>query len=93
MLLGIPIVFRMGYASFLVTVLMMIPMTADGLLQLLTPYESGNYRRVVTGIIFGIAFIFMLIYFHRTCVMAAGAIVNFFIQDPDKVNKAMELFL
>ena len=25
----------------------------DGLLQLCTPYESGNYRRLVTGLLFG----------------------------------------
>lgn len=39
---------------------MMIPLTADGLLQLYTPYESKNVRRLVTGILFGIAVVFIL---------------------------------
>lgn len=93
MILGIPIAFFMGYPSFSVVLLMMFPMVLDGFLQLLTPYESKNYRRCATGIVFGIAFIFFLIYFHRTCVMIAGAIVKLFVDDADKVNRAMELFL
>jgi uncharacterized membrane protein len=39
---------------------MMIPLTADGFLQLYTPYESKNGRRLVTGILFGIAVVFIL---------------------------------
>lgn len=31
----------------------MIPMVADGLIQLLTSYESNNMRRLMTGILFG----------------------------------------
>lgn len=93
MILGVPIAFFMGYPSFSVVLLMMFPMVLDGFLQLLTPYESKNYRRCATGIVFGIAFIFFLIYFHRTCVMIAGAIVKLFVDDAEKVNRAMELFL
>lgn len=93
MILGIPITVFMGYPSFSIVLLMMLPMVLDGFLQLLTPYESKNYRRCATGLVFGIAFIFFLIYFHRTCVMVAGAIVKLFVDDADKVNKAMELFL
>lgn len=92
-LMGIPIVFVTGYARFWIMVLMMTPMVVDGLCQLLTSYESKNYRRLLTGILFGIAFISLLIYFHRTCVMIAGAIVKLFINDSDKVDKAMNLFL
>lgn len=33
--------------------LMLVPMVVDGFLQLLTPYESTNFRRVVTGFLFG----------------------------------------
>lgn len=32
---------------------MMLPMLADGFLQLLTAYESTNPRRLLTGILFG----------------------------------------
>ena len=93
MILGIPIAVFTGYPSFSIVLLMMLPMVLDGFLQLLTSYESKNYRRCATGIVFGIAFIFFLIYFHRICVMAAGAIVKLFVDDADKVNRAMELFL
>lgn len=33
----------------------MVPMVADGTVQLLTRYESTNFRRVVTGFLFGYA--------------------------------------
>lgn len=38
-----------------VAVLLMLPMIADGLIQLKTPYESTNPRRLVTGFLFGYA--------------------------------------
>ena len=34
---------------------LLLPLIADGGLQALTPYESGNGRRVVTGLLFGYA--------------------------------------
>ena len=34
-------------------ILLMIPMVIDGFLQLLTKYESNNFKRVVTGLLFG----------------------------------------
>ena len=34
-------------------VLMMLPMVADGVIQLKTAYESTNPRRLVTGFLFG----------------------------------------
>ena len=34
-------------------ILLMAPMVLDGGIQALTPYESGNVRRLVTGAIFG----------------------------------------
>lgn len=33
--------------------LMLLPLIADGFLQLKTAYESTNFRRVVTGFLFG----------------------------------------
>ena len=32
-----------------------VPMILDGFIQLLTPYQSTNMRRLVTGILFGYA--------------------------------------
>lgn len=34
-------------------VVLMVPMVADGVIQLTTAYESTNPRRLVTGILFG----------------------------------------
>jgi uncharacterized membrane protein len=38
------------------TVILMIPMVADGFIQLRSRYESTNFRRVVTGTLFGYGF-------------------------------------
>ena len=39
------VLFKKGY--------LLVPLIADGLLQLCTPYESGNLRRLATGLLFG----------------------------------------
>lgn len=36
-----------------VSALLLVPLVADGLVQLCTAYESKNGRRFVTGILFG----------------------------------------
>ena len=36
--------------------ILLLPMIADGFIQLLTRYESTNFRRVVTGTLFGYGF-------------------------------------
>lgn len=92
-LAGIPIAVLFGYPSLLVALLMTLPLVADGFAQRFTSYESGNVRRLFTGILFGIAFVFLLIYFHRACVQIAGAIVKCFAHDPQAVERAMEIFL
>lgn len=92
-LAGIPIAILFGWPRFSIVALLMLPMVFDGFLQLLTSYESGNIRRLLTGILFGVAFVFFFIYFHRTCVHIAGAIVMHFSDDPDRVRRAMEVFL
>ena len=33
--------------------LIMVPMIVDGLIQALTKYESNNWRRLITGLLFG----------------------------------------
>ena len=93
MLLGIPIAFLFGWPEFYIVLLMMAPMVFDGFLQLLTSYESTNLRRFFTGAPFGIAFDFALIYFYRTCVWIAGMLLKLFAEDPDKIDRAMQLFL
>ena len=92
MIAGIPIAIIFGIPRFLYVMLFMFPMVFDGFLQLLTPYESGNIRRLLTGILFGIAFIFFLVYFHRICVYAAGSLLKLLGADPWKINRAMEAF-
>lgn len=36
-------------------ILMLIPLIIDGTVQALTSYESNNYRRLITGALFGYA--------------------------------------
>ncbi len=72
---------------------MMLPLVIDGFVQRFTKYESNNRRRLITGILFGVAFIFMLIYFHRTCIYIAGWILKLFVKDAERIDRAMELFL
>lgn len=93
MITGIPIAIFIGYPDFSVVLLMMLPMVFDGFLQLLTSYESGNIRRVVTGTIFGVAFIFCFIYFHRACFTLAAEILKLFTDEPEKIERALEVFL
>ncbi|MCI9136929.1 MAG: DUF2085 domain-containing protein [Lachnospiraceae bacterium] len=90
---GIPIAFILGYPSFGVVILMMLPLVADGFLQRLTSYESTNTRRFLTGILFGIAFIFAFIYFHCLCITIAGSILKLFGADPSAVDRLMGKFM
>ena len=39
------------------SVVLLLPLVADGGLQALTPYESGNGRRFFTGLLFGYALV------------------------------------
>lgn len=39
--------------SVSICICLMIPMLVDGFLQLKTAYESTNFRRVITGFLFG----------------------------------------
>lgn len=43
------------HPSVLFAVILMLPMIADGFVQLLTKYESNNSKRFITGILFGYA--------------------------------------
>lgn len=44
-----------------VYILLLIPLTVDGFIQLLTPYESTNLKRFLTGVLFGIGLISLFI--------------------------------
>ena len=44
-----------------VLLVLMVPMIADGLIQMRTAYESTNPRRFVTGVLFGYGLITLLI--------------------------------
>lgn len=92
MLLGIVIAICFGCPDFWVACLMMLPLVVDGFTQRLAAYESNNIRRLWTGILFGIAFIFMFIYFHRFCVRIAAWILKLFY-DPQEVDRVMERFV
>ena len=39
--------------DFTLAAVLLVPLIADGLLQMCTPYESANLRRLVTGLFFG----------------------------------------
>lgn len=92
MILCIPTLIFWGCPSFGIVLLLMIPLIFDGFLQRLTSYESGNIRRLITGILFGIALIYAFVYFHRTCVWIAGEILKLFGADPTAVDHIMKRF-
>ena len=90
MILCIPTLIFWGCPSFGIVLLLMVPLVLDGTIQKLTSYESGNIRRLITGILFGIAFICLFVYFHRTCVWVAGEILKWFGSDPAAVDRIMK---
>lgn len=49
-----------GLPDWRLCLLLMLPMLADGFAQRLTLYQSGNLRRLVTGMLFGFALIGLL---------------------------------
>ena len=53
LLLGIPL-FVVGRFPLYVCAALLLPLIADGFLQLLTRYESTNPRRFITGTLFGL---------------------------------------
>ena len=93
MISGILIAVIWGYPRFYIVILLMLPLVFDGTLQKLTSYESTNMRRLFTGILFGIALIFMFIYFHVTCFKIAAEILKLFSDDPQKIERALDIFI
>ena len=39
---------------------MLIPMVLDGLIQYKTLYKSNNIKRIITGFLFGIGFVYTI---------------------------------
>ena len=54
-MLGIPALLAGVILPLYLSVLLAMPLVIDGFLQLLTPYESRNSTRLITGFLFGIA--------------------------------------
>ena len=50
-----------------ISIIMMIPMIADGFIQMKTSYESTNFRRVITGFLFGYA---LIVLFYTSTIAA-----------------------
>ena len=53
--------------TILISVLLLIPLVIDGVVQLVTSYESNNLRRFITGILFGYGLIMIVV---LTTIMA-----------------------
>ena len=49
------------------SVLLMLPMVADGMIQMLTKYESTNLRRLMTGLLFGYGLV--CVFFETTAIV------------------------
>ena len=59
-----------------VLVLAAIPMIADGLIQRFTAYESGNIRRLITGILFGAAALCLFVLSIRAVFLLGAKVGN-----------------
>lgn len=92
-LAGIPITCIYGIPDFQIAALMMLPLIVDGTLQRLTSYESNNIRRLITGILFGIALVYAFLYFHQVCIRIAGVLLKLLGFQPDAVDRIMQQFL
>ena len=51
--------------SWWLVLVLMVPMVADGCIQLKTRYESTNLRRLLTGIPFGYSLVAMFVLFTK----------------------------
>ena len=57
------LIFSHLYISIYVLFMMIISMVLDGMVQIIKPsYESNNVRRLFTGLLFGIAMIYLIKY-------------------------------
>lgn len=55
------ILLLMGFKiKFYICFVMLIPMVLDGLIQYKTLYKSNNIKRIITGFLFGIGFVYTI---------------------------------
>ena len=47
--------------SIVVSLLILIPMILDGVVQMMTAYESNNGRRFITGVFFGYGIVMLFV--------------------------------
>ena len=66
------VAFPMNAMAFL----LFVPMIADGLVQKYTDYESTNFRRFITGFLFGLAYVYVFYMFGLNALWFWGCIIN-----------------
>lgn len=78
--LGIFIAYITHCRNYLWFLLLIVPMTIDGGMQLIFKIESNNLRRLITGILGGIGIIYIFISIHMFTVWWVTKAVEFCIQ-------------
>ena len=58
------------------SLLLAVPMLVDGIIQRITTYLSNNPLRFITGILFGIATIFIIVNYHILIYKVVGYMVK-----------------
>ena len=61
---AIPMAFIIKDLNWFYIIILSLPLILDGFIQLLTTYESNNLKRVITGFLFGIAFVYIFLKYH-----------------------------
>lgn len=87
MIIAIPIAFKIKDLSWIYIILLSLPLILDGFIQLLTKYESNNFKRVVTGFLFGIALIFIFLKIHYSALSIALKIISIIQPDNPALDK------
>lgn len=85
--LGVPIAIILKNLSWIYIIMLSLPLVIDGFIQLFTSYESNNIKRVITGILFGIAFIFILLKIHYSAFTIALKIISFLQPNSPALDK------
>ena len=60
-ILGLFLFFIIHNINFLILIVLLLPMIIDGAIQYLKIYSSNNIRRVLTGLLFGFSFIYLVL--------------------------------
>ena len=79
-ILGSTIIFWFWSPNVIISIIMMFPLIIDGFIQVLTKYESTNFKRLLTGILFGMGLASL---FAQSTIMA----FNFGIEIGRLLNK------